>query len=31
LGYYRDNAKSREPMARFVDRIGIEEVKEAAV
>jgi NAD(P)H-nitrite reductase large subunit len=29
LEYYRDNAKPRERMARFVDRIGIEEVKEA--
>jgi hypothetical protein len=25
----RDNAKKRERMAKFVDRIGIEEVKEA--
>jgi len=29
LEYYRDNAKGRERMARFVDRIGIEEIKEA--
>jgi len=29
LDYYRDNAKPRERTARFVDRIGIEEVKEA--
>jgi NAD(P)H-nitrite reductase large subunit len=29
LEYYRHNAKGRERMARFVDRIGIEDVKEA--
>jgi NAD(P)H-nitrite reductase large subunit len=29
LEYYRDNAKPRERVARFVDRVGIEEVKEA--
>lgn len=26
---YRDNAKQRERVARFIDRTGIEEVKEA--
>jgi NAD(P)H-nitrite reductase large subunit len=29
LEYYRDNAKHLERMAKFVDRIGIEDVKEA--
>ncbi len=29
LAYYRDNGKKRERMARFVDRVGIEKVKEA--
>ena len=29
LEYYRDNGKKRERMARFVDRIGIENVKDA--
>ena len=29
LGYYQDKAKKRERMARFVDRIGIENMKEA--
>jgi NAD(P)H-nitrite reductase large subunit len=29
LEYYRDRAKKRERMARFVDRIGIENLKEA--
>lgn len=29
LEYYRDNGKKRERMARFVDRIGIEDLKEA--
>jgi NAD(P)H-nitrite reductase large subunit len=29
LEYYRDNARKRERLARFVDRIGIEEVKDA--
>jgi len=29
LEYYRDKAKKRERMARFVDRIGIENMKEA--
>ena len=29
LGYYKNNAKKRERMARFVDRIGIEAIKEA--
>jgi NAD(P)H-nitrite reductase large subunit len=28
LEYYRDNAKNHERMARFIDRIGIEDVKE---
>ena len=31
LEYYRDKAKKRERMARFVDRIGIENVKEAVI
>lgn len=31
LEYYRDNGRKRERMARFVDRIGIEELKEALV
>lgn len=31
LEYYRDKAKKRERMARFVDRIGIENVKEAII
>ena len=31
LEYYRDNGKKRERMARFVDRIGIENVKDALV
>lgn len=31
LEYYRENAKKRERMARFVDRIGIENVKEAVI
>lgn len=29
LEYYRDKAKKRERMARFVDRVGIENMKEA--
>ena len=29
LEYYQDKAKKRERMARFVDRIGIENMKEA--
>ena len=29
LEYYRDNAKKRERVARFVDRVGIENVKDA--
>ncbi|MCG2754523.1 MAG: NAD(P)/FAD-dependent oxidoreductase [Desulfobacteraceae bacterium] len=29
LDYYKNNARKRERMARFVDRIGIEEIKEA--
>ena len=29
LEYYRDNAKGRERVARFVDRVGIEDVKDA--
>ncbi len=29
LEYYRDNAKPKERLARFIDRIGIEEFKEA--
>jgi NAD(P)H-nitrite reductase large subunit len=29
LEYYKDRAKKKERMARFVDRIGIENVKEA--
>lgn len=29
LEYYRDHAKKRERMAKFVDRIGIEELKDA--
>ena len=29
LDYYRDKAKKRERMARFVDRIGIDNFKEA--
>ena len=31
LEYYRDNGKKRERMARFVDRIGIEELKDELV
>jgi len=31
LEYYRDKAKKHERMARFVDRIGIENVKEAII
>jgi len=31
LEYYREKAKGRERMARFVDRIGIESVKDALV
>lgn len=31
LEYYRDNGRKRERMARFVDRIGIENVKDALV
>jgi NAD(P)H-nitrite reductase large subunit len=29
LEYYQDKAKKRERMARFVDKIGIENMKEA--
>jgi NAD(P)H-nitrite reductase large subunit len=29
LEYYRDNGKKKERMAKFVDRIGIENVKES--
>ena len=29
LNYYHDKAKKKERMARFVDRIGIENVKDA--
>lgn len=28
LEYYRDNAKRKERVARFIDRVGIEEIKE---
>jgi NAD(P)H-nitrite reductase large subunit len=31
LEYYGDKGKKRERMARFVDRIGIENVKEAVL
>ena len=31
LEYYRDNGRKRERMARFVDRIGIEELKDELV
>ena len=31
LEYYKNNAKKRERMARFVDRIGIEAIKEAVL
>lgn len=31
LEYYRDNGKKRERMARFVDRIGVENLKDALV
>ncbi len=31
LEYYQDKAKKRERMARFVDRIGIENMKEAVL